>query len=143
MMLGFQRNEGIKATLGLGEFDPIFKKLKDGLDAYFTGKGLWSNEAKGLPSYNIDWKHKIDRGGGNCHVISGLVDRKNLETPLQREVIEMARRHLKGVFGFHQCKMISIETYATNRKKIWEKYGFETADIDKKSLIVIKYAKLK
>jgi hypothetical protein len=140
-MLGFQRHEGIKTSLGLGEYAPLFKNLKEGLDRYFTGKDLWST-GMGLPSYEILWKHQVDRGGGNCHVISGIVDRKKLDTPMDRDVLIMARNHLKTVFAINQCKLIAVESYPSNKRKIYRKYGFED-DVDgKNGLIVIKYSKL-
>ena len=142
MMLGFQRNEGVKTALGIGEFDPLFKKLREGLDRYFTGKGLWTNQAMGLPRYKIHWKHQIDRGGGNCHVIAGLIDSDTIEHPLNRDVVIMARQHLKTVFAFNQCKMIAVERYPANKKKIYQKYGFEKEIAGSKGVIIIKYSKM-
>lgn len=143
MMIGFQRGEGIKTSLGLGEYDQLFKKLVKGLDGYFLGKEIWSTDQRSIPHYSISWKHKIDRGGGNCHAIAGLVDRKTLGTPIERDIIMMARRHLKRVFSINGCKMISIDSYPDNKKKIYEKYEFGPDKTEGRTLIVVKYAKLK
>ena len=141
MMLGFQRNEGVKTALGIGEFDPLFKELKDALNRYFLGEGRWSSQYGDIRSYKIAWRHKIDRGGGNCHAIAGAIDRGNLNTPMDRGVVMMARRYLKDVFKINGCKMIAIETHPISKRKIWEKYDFDPDSSKSKELIVVKYSK--
>ena len=139
-MLGFQRHEGIKTTLGLGEYDPLFKELKDGLDRYFHGKDLWSSEKIDL-AYTITWVHKIDRGGGNCHSIIGFPNKKASDKPMKKEVVLMARKHLSFVFIHNNCKMISIDSYAEAKQKILKKYGLTPEDSKGNGMIIIKYSK--
>ena len=132
-MIGFQRGEGIKASLGLGEYDPLFKKLREGLENYFLGKTLWS--ISGIEKYELKWNHIIDRGGGNCHSIVG-----ECEDRVDQNYLGMARHQLGGIFKSHGCKLIAIETYPGNKTKILKKYGLSEGS---KMLIVVKYAKLK
>jgi len=134
-MIGFIRNEGIKTSLGIGEFDPLFKKLKEGLENYIAGRYLWSSQKMEETRTEVKWKHIVDKGGGNCHCIVGSCE----ERP-DPNSLALSKYQLGGIFKSHGCKLIAIETYPGSKPSILKKYGLEEGP---KMIVVVKYAKLK
>ena len=138
MMLGFQRTGNVKASLGLGEFEKRFRGIRERLDAILVGgEALWGvkNDV-----YNIDWAHRQDRGGGNCHCIGGLIDisEKHQDWTSIKDRIQMSDHYIKRVFRERDCKMISISYY--HNRKLYKKYGFNPDIVGRFVLMEIKYS---
>jgi hypothetical protein len=138
--MDFVRGESPMEALGLGEFTPIIKDIKNYVQAALVeGKTLWyypdATTKWDLSKMKVEFKTIQDKPSGNCHKFIFIVSGAPLGE--MKEVVVL--NSIKNKFFQNGCKVASMSFFHT--EKHFKKYGFEHGQ--NKLLVEIVYAKLK
>jgi len=142
MMLGFQRNVGVRESLGIGEFAPILKKIKEEIgQTFIAGTMYWTTAIqpetrfKSPNSLDIEWKSILGKKDDNLHrLIAIICPRGEIN-----EKIRSAKYSIKGIFRRHECKLTAVNIYS--QEKWFKKFQIDYKP--KHILVEIIYTKNK
>jgi len=132
----FQRGIDVKEALGLGEYAPMVKGLREFFEQQFVkGKTMtWSSGHSSSKATEITGQVMVknipDAGGGNVNRFAVWIERKNLTAEQIKQMVKDSHWSISRKFQEFDCQIFATNFYVSDKHK--KRYDFP---LDKSGLV--------